>query len=336
MATHTVVALFDDYREAEAAIRDVEAAGIPSTDINLIANNADKRYGDYPQYGVARTDATDTGSAAGSGAGIGAVLGGSAGLLAGIGALAIPGVGPVVAAGAVAATLAGAGIGAAAIGGLSGALVEAGIPREHADIYAESVRRGGALITVRADNAMRDRVSDIFNRHAPADIEERAESWRQAGWKGFDATTHQQGRENASHEHPLDLGTHPHYIADVVTSTGQAGSGSGSTKAEAIASASRSSRSMRTMRGIVKGEPATRSSRAATRSSKGEQYSADEFVVLGSSEVFDSELVSRSADQAQQSMLRDIDAILARLENGIKEERAAMDALLNRLTRKAA
>jgi hypothetical protein len=188
MPTHTVVALFDDYREAESAIRDLETAGVPSTDISLIANNSANKYGDYPEYGTDRTeraDTTDTGAATGTGAGIGAVLGGAAGLLAGIGALAIPGVGPVVAAGALAATLAGAGVGAV-VGGLVGALVEAGIPREHADIYAEAVRRGGTLVTVRTDEVMRDRVSEILNRHSPVDIEERAESWRHAGWTGFD------------------------------------------------------------------------------------------------------------------------------------------------------
>jgi hypothetical protein len=151
MAIRTIVALFDDYREAEDAIRELESVGVPSTEMNLIANNAGNRYGNYPQYGLdrpARADDTDTGSGAGTGAGIGAVLGGAAGLLAGIGALAIPGVGPVVAAGALAATLAGAGVGAA-VGGLVGALVEAGIPREHADIYAEAVRRGGTLLTHR-------------------------------------------------------------------------------------------------------------------------------------------------------------------------------------------
>ena len=188
MAIRTIVALFDDYREAEGAIRELESTGVPSTDVNLIANNAGNRYGNYPQYGVDRpagADRTDTASGAGTGAGIGAVLGGAAGLLAGIGALAIPGVGPVVAAGALAATLAGAGVGAA-VGGLVGALVEAGIPREHADIYAEAVRRGGTLVTVRTDDALSNRVSDILNRHSPVDIEQRAESRRLAGWKGFD------------------------------------------------------------------------------------------------------------------------------------------------------
>ena len=158
--------------------------GVPSTDMNLIANNAGNRYGNCPQYGIDRPTRTDHGDTA-SGAGTGAVLGGAAGLLAGIGALATPGVGPVVAAGALATTLAGAGVGAA-VGGLVGALVEAGIPREHADIYAEAVRRGGTLVTVRIDDGLSDRVSDILNRHSPVDVEECAESWWQAGWKGFD------------------------------------------------------------------------------------------------------------------------------------------------------
>jgi hypothetical protein len=185
MTTHTIVALFDDYPQAEGAIRELEMAGIPASDINLLANNAGSRYGDYPEYGANRVEPADTGSGAGAGAGIGAVLGGAAGLLAGIGALAIPGVGPVVAAGALAATLAGAGIGAA-VGGLVGALVDAGIPREHADIYAEAVRRGGTLVTVRAGDEWQNRATEILNRHSPVDIEERAENWRQSGWTGFD------------------------------------------------------------------------------------------------------------------------------------------------------
>ncbi len=212
MAIRTIVALFDDYREAGGAIRELESVGVPSTDMNLIANNAGNRYGDYPQYGVdrpARADHTDTASGAGTGAGIGAVLGGAAGLLAGIGALAIPGVGPVVAAGALVATLAGAGVGAA-VGGLVGALLEAGIPREHADIYAEAVRRGGTLVTVRTDDALSDRVTDILNRHSPVDIEERAESWRQAGWKGFDERAEPYAGPSST-DRPLrtDLDTRP-------------------------------------------------------------------------------------------------------------------------------
>ena len=117
--------------------------------------------------------------------------------------------GPVVAAGALVATLAGAGVGAA-VGGLVGALLEAGIPREHADIYAEAVRRGGTLVTVRTDDALSDRVTDILNRHSPVDIEERAESWRQAGWKGFDERAEPYAGPSST-DRPLrtDLDTRP-------------------------------------------------------------------------------------------------------------------------------
>jgi hypothetical protein len=199
-ATHTVVGLFDEYSDAETAIRALEAAGVPSTDISVIANNRADRYGSYPQYGLGRSGHAE-GSGTGTGAGIGAVLGAAAGLLAGIGALAIPGVGPVVAAGPLAATLAGAGVGAV-VGGLVGSLVEAGIPREHADIYAEAIRRGGTLVTVRTEDGHRERVSDILNRHSPVDVEERAAAWRQSGWTGFE--------EQASpHAGPLSGGMPP-------------------------------------------------------------------------------------------------------------------------------
>jgi hypothetical protein len=120
------------------------------------------------------------------------VLGGLAGVLVGLGALAIPGIGPVIAAGPLAAALTGlAGAGAGAVaggvtGGLIGALVDMGVPQETAQYYAEGIRRGGTLVTVRSDDTFTDRVVDILNRHDPVDINERATHWRQAGWTEFD------------------------------------------------------------------------------------------------------------------------------------------------------
>jgi uncharacterized protein (TIGR02271 family) len=113
-------------------------------------------------------------------------------LLVGLGALAIPGIGPVVAAGPLAAALSallGAGAGAVAgsvAGGLLGALVDMGIPEEQAGYYAEGVRRGGALLTVEAEDKDLDRISTMLNRFNPVDINQRVESWRQSGWKGYD------------------------------------------------------------------------------------------------------------------------------------------------------
>jgi hypothetical protein len=102
------------------------------------------------------------------------------GLLVGLGALAIPGIGPVVAAGPLAAALsalAGAGAGAVAggvTGGLLGALMDLGVPRETAEYYAEGVRRGGNLVTINTADHMTNRAVEILNRHHPIDINEQA------------------------------------------------------------------------------------------------------------------------------------------------------------------
>jgi uncharacterized protein (TIGR02271 family) len=128
----------------------------------------------------------DTGGNAGKGAVAGGALGGAAGLIAGLAGLAIPGIGPIIAAGPIAAALAGAGIGAVA-GGLIGSLTRLGIPEEQARNYAEAVRRGGALVTVRAEDDMAERVADIMSEHNAIDIDRQAAEWRKSGWTGFDA-----------------------------------------------------------------------------------------------------------------------------------------------------
>jgi len=71
-------------------------------------------------------------------------------------------------------------------GGLIGALVDAGVPKEEAGYYAEGVRRGGALVTVNADDQQANKVQQIMNQFHPVDIQRRAEQWRQSGWKGYD------------------------------------------------------------------------------------------------------------------------------------------------------
>jgi hypothetical protein len=118
------------------------------------------------------------------GAGVGALAGGGAGVLTGLGLLAIPGVGPVVAAGWLAALLAGAASGAAA-GGLLGGLVGAGIGKEHAEIYTEGVRRGGVLISVRADEAHIAKIEAILD-HEAVDPKARRQEYAEAGWSAYD------------------------------------------------------------------------------------------------------------------------------------------------------
>lgn len=176
----TITALFDTYDHAASAVRAVRDAGIPSADISLIANNVT---GDLP----AGDAGAEEGAAAG--AGVGAMAGGGAGLLAGLGAVAIPGIGPVIAGGWLLATaigaLAGAAVGGAA-GGLLGALANAGVPEEEAHVYAEGVRRGGTLVSVRADDNRADSIAAILRHAEGVDIDARKADYLAEGWGGFD------------------------------------------------------------------------------------------------------------------------------------------------------
>jgi len=176
-----ITCLYDDYDGALETARDLEASGLPTADISMIANNANDRYAAPPSH--------ETGAHAGTGAGVGSVLGGGVGLLAGLGMLAVPGIGPVVGLGWLAATAVGAVTGAAvgaATGGMIGSLTEAGIPEAEAHVYAEGVRRGGTLLSVRAPNGLVQDVEAILYRHNPVDIHVRGEAYRNAGWTAFD------------------------------------------------------------------------------------------------------------------------------------------------------
>ena len=144
--TQTVVGLMDTPREAESVVRDLTSScGCDRSDIGLMAR------GPQDEAGSARgaEGASEVGAGALKGAGTGAAVGGVLGLVAGAASLAIPGVGPIIAAGPIAAGLAGAGIGAVA-GGLIGALTKIGVPEDEAHYYAEGVKRGGTLITLHA------------------------------------------------------------------------------------------------------------------------------------------------------------------------------------------
>jgi hypothetical protein len=183
MTTRSIARMFDSYEHAQAAIRDLEAAGFSSDDVSYMGN----RTGGTLEEGTeARTGETGADTGAATGATLGTVLGGGAGLLAGIGALAIPGIGPVVAAGWLVAALTGAGVGAAA-GGLLGALTGAGLGEEHATTYAEGVRRGGHLVVVRAAETRTTDAERILDRHNPVDMESRTTEWRNEGWTGGNA-----------------------------------------------------------------------------------------------------------------------------------------------------
>jgi len=178
----TVIGSFDRVDDADRAIRALRGAGFLDSDINLVAN--DVRRGDTTEPTV-RNVAGETTSGAATGAVAGGALGGAAGLAASLMGLAIPGIGPILAAGPIVAALAGAGAGAVA-GGLIGSLTELGVEKEHAEIYAEAVRRGGSLVTVRVDEARADEATSILRDAGAVDIDKRVEQWRSGGWSGFD------------------------------------------------------------------------------------------------------------------------------------------------------
>lgn len=170
-----VTGLFDSYDVAKDVVNRLEAAGFSSDDISIVSHH--------------REGESNAGAGAGVGAGIGAAIGGAGGLLTGLGIMAIPGVGPVVAAGWLAATLAGA-VGGAVVGGVAGgligALTESGVSENDAHVYAESVRRGGSLVTARVAEERAAEADAILAGASRVDLTARRELYAQEGWQHFD------------------------------------------------------------------------------------------------------------------------------------------------------
>jgi hypothetical protein len=157
-----VIGVLDDGTSAREAIHALKDAGFRGQDISILMPDAD----------ASREFATETGLATREGAATGAVagglLGGLAGWLIGIGALAIPGVGPFLAAGAIGAALGGVAIGAG-VGAIAGALVGIGVPEDEAAWYEQEVRGGRALISVQARERA-DEARAILRRFGAYDV----------------------------------------------------------------------------------------------------------------------------------------------------------------------
>lgn len=204
MAQQTFTRLYDNHDDAMHVVQALESAGVPHADISLVSNNADSH------YSGAGTGASTTGmtsgdpeqgasTGAGTGATMGTVLGGGAGLLAGLGALAIPGIGPIVAAGWLVATLTGAGVGAAA-GGLFGSLTGAGVSEADANVHAEGVRRGGTVVTVRADQARAADIETVLDGRTPVNLTTRRAEYQTEGWTQYDAAAPAYSAEQVTTE----------------------------------------------------------------------------------------------------------------------------------------
>ena len=198
--TVTISRLYDNHNDAQRAVLRLESAGVPRSDISMVANNSDSWF-NTDKVDRDRDGVDDRAEGAGKGAGIGAGVGGTAGLLAGLGLLAIPGLGPVVAAGWLAATAVGAAAEAAA-GGIVGALTEAGVSAEDAHSYAEGVRRGGTLVSARVADAERSRLDMVLNESA-INLRDRSAAWRKAGWKSFDPASKPYDAEEIQKERQL-------------------------------------------------------------------------------------------------------------------------------------
>jgi hypothetical protein len=178
-----ITRLFDVYSDALRAVAELEGAGVAHQHISIIANDAE----DVRAH--MRPAEDHVGADAGRGAVAGGALGGGVGLLAGLGVLAVPGLGPVVAAGWLAAAAVGAAVGAVAggaVGGVVGALVNAGETEANANVYAEGVRRGGTLVSVRAHDNQAGLVENVLDRFNAVTAADRGSVYRAQGWDRFD------------------------------------------------------------------------------------------------------------------------------------------------------
>jgi hypothetical protein len=165
-----VFGIYTDRSSVDRAVEALKAAGFSNNDVSALfpENQGTKDF--------AHEKNTKAPEGATTGAGTGALLGGGLGWLVGIGALAIPGLGPFIAAGPIMAALAGAGVGGA-VGGLTGALIGMGIPEYEAKRYEGRVKDGGILLSVHSDNSNEiKKAKEILERTGAQDISSAGEA----------------------------------------------------------------------------------------------------------------------------------------------------------------
>ena len=178
MSKKSVFCIASSRTQAEAIVDRLKVASFSNSDISVLFPDKDTN------RDFAHEKNTKAPEGAVTGAGTGGVVGGALGWLVGIGALAIPGVGPFIAAGPIMAALSGAAIGAAA-GGIAGGLIGLGIPELEAKRYEDKVRGGNILISVHADNSDEiKRAKEIFEQGGAQDICSTGESSAPKGGAG--------------------------------------------------------------------------------------------------------------------------------------------------------
>lgn len=152
-----VVGAFDDHHSADQVVQELEHNGVPDKEISVVAKHDGKTEKGHPT-GHGANDLS-------SGIGWGAAGGGAVGLLASAGALAIPGIGPIVAMGPLAATLSGA-----AAGGVVGGLMDYGIPKQESEHLEQHLKHGAVLVSVKTDEHEIDKAKRLFVDHGARDI----------------------------------------------------------------------------------------------------------------------------------------------------------------------
>jgi hypothetical protein len=190
----TVAAVFPDLTHAGQACRDLEHIGIPRDSISLIAGNDQGKHDEYLER--AKKAATSTEAAAASGA---AVTGGLA-MLATLATIAIPGVGPIVALGAMGTVLLGLGVGAGA-GALIGTFHQMGISHEEAPLYEEAVKRGEIMVVAVVDEQFQDEAVQVLKRNGSRDVRDELDTWAETkDWTGPARDPHPYVSDSAKYE----------------------------------------------------------------------------------------------------------------------------------------
>lgn len=165
----SVFCIVPTQQQATSIVQEAKAAGFSENDISALFPDKSGTKDFAHEQNTKAPEGAATGAAAGG------VLGGTVGLLAGIGAIAIPGLGPFIAAGPIMAALSGAAAGAT-LGGVTGALIGMGIPELEAKRYEGKVKDGNILLSVSAENSDEvSRIKDIYKRHNAEDISSSSE-----------------------------------------------------------------------------------------------------------------------------------------------------------------
>lgn len=163
----TVIGVFKSRNDAEKAVNDLEKKGFSKNEISIITK--DEGQGGHGGRGGGMTMSTASGYTnqnIGDGVTTGGAVGGLAGLLAGAGALAIPGIGPLLAAGPIAGALTGA-----VTGGVAGGLIDFGIPAASGKRYEEKVREGDIVCLVKSSSDKVEEAAEVFRKNGATDVE---------------------------------------------------------------------------------------------------------------------------------------------------------------------